>query len=719
MDSSSEPEAKRARLSDANTDAAAESAPAQPNLASDGENFATTDKNDAFLAPVINELSSANSIVSSEPSFSQQKASSDGPEEGGENISSLLNAPQSTGNQEQTKSSLGLAVGVSADKIVTNAYVPQPQSQIEAVDSGAPVGNTSNSIGATNVGSATSVLQSGSPSQTTTTTNAAANSEAASPEKPRTRRLVLMTEKTYTFMEFLLGLQEDPANEVQEVLLDDSENATAEGFDYVHLCVVLNDTCEELLERITKYVLADQGPLSQAKNIGLHFDFLRCKHWTEVSEQLRTAYVQTVDAAANKWDSKVTHCSFISKHSPVTDIFLDDEDIPPMTKDVNAELARWHNLRVLDYSRNSIRLVSGIKFPDTLRTLNLGGGYSLESLNGLKFPPQLEELVLSLNMILSTDYVVYPSTLKSLNLLENRIYFLDSVEFPALLEYLDVSQNRIDTLKNVVFPRKLSYLLILMNPIECIKGVRFPDTVDYLDASCLPNESMTGIKFPDHAKSLNLQSSMTNTRGLKLPAYVETLNMASNGVNSINPLKLPNSIQCLYLSDNNIKTLNKVAFPTSIRELYLGNNMITTLKNVQFPPTLEVLDMAMDPENDENEKFVTSLKDVYFPANLRVLRLGYHLIKTIEGVDFPYGLEELELQYNDLRVFRNVKFGPKLHTLDLSGNQDLVALDNVYFPESLRELRVPSLLLDNLPAVIVERANKQQLKINKSLPYTT
>ena len=146
--------------------------------------------------------------------------------------------------------------------------------------------------------------------------------------------------------------------------------------------------------------------------------------------------------------------------------------------------------------------------------------------------------------------------------------------------------------------------------------------------------------------------------------------------------------------------------------------MITTLKNVQFPPGLEVLDLEMDPYAEENEKYITTLKDVVLPPNLRILRLGYHLIKAIESMEFPYNLQELSLQYNDLRVFRNIRFGPKLRILDLSGNQDLLSVDSVVFPESLVEFRIPSLLLNNLPATVVERANKHELTLTKSMPYT-
>ena len=153
-----------------------------------------------------------------------------------------------------------------------------------------------------------------------------------------------------------------------------------------------------------------------------------------------------------------------------------------------------------------------------------------------------------------------------------------------------------------------------------------------------------------------------------------------------------------------------------MRELYLGDNLITTLKNVLFPPTVEVLDLENDPWSFENDKQITTLKDVVLPPNLKIFKLGYHGLKTIEAFEFPASLRYLSLAYNELRVIRNIKFGNHLKTLDLSGNPDLLSLDNVIIPESVTELRVSAPLIPNLPGYIVERANEGRLIIKKSAP---
>ncbi|RKP28524.1 L domain-like protein [Metschnikowia bicuspidata] len=485
----------------------------------------------------------------------------------------------------------------------------------------------------------------------------------------------------------------------------------------MHLCLYLDSASTTQLKNAVASLRSGIKSLHLCEKISFHILFSPNLKWSDAPKSMIESYYQFMDTLKELAGSKVYQCSIIHKFDSSTVYITEIDALVALGKDITEDISRWYHLRVLDYSHNFLRLLPGVKFLDSLEILNIGGGGSLETLAGFKMPSNLRVLDVSNNQLKSLDYVFSPS-LRRLDVLNNSIYSLDYVKLPQQLAVLDLSHNRIDNIKYVNFPRDLTHLSISFNPMESMKGARFPEKLEYLDISCIPNESMAGIKFPDSILCLNLQLSMTNTRGLKLPPFVQELNMACNELNSINPLKLPNSIQKLYLANNNIKTLSKVTFPTALKELYLGNNLITTLKNVLFPPTLEVLDMEMNPELEDNEKDISSLKDVIFPPNLRVLRLGYHSIKAIESIEFPFSLEELSLQYNDIRMFRNVRFGSKLRYLDLSGNQELMSVDNVLFPETLLEMKIPSTLLSNLPADIVKRANNRELILTKSLPYT-
>lgn len=516
---------------------------------------------------------------------------------------------------------------------------------------------------------------------------------------------------------YVTHLEDKPHFNVKTIRIEELSSYDLKVPFSMHILINADSGSTAELETVIPILLAGAPSFKSCENLSYHIVFPSTMKWSETPESWTNVYIQFMDALKQAAGSKVEQCSIIRKFDTSTIYITEIDALVALGKDMSDDISRWENLRILDYSYNCLRLLPGVKFPDSLEVLNIGGGESLETLAGFKMPPNLKVLDVSHNQLKSIDYV-FPPSLRRLNLQNNCIYSLDYIKLPQQLSALDLSQNRIDTIKYVNFPRELTFLSVAHNPIECMKGARFPEKIEYLDVSCIPNESMAGIKFPDSTLCLNLQLSMTNTRGLKLPPYVKELNMACNGVNSINPLKLPNTIEKLFLANNNIKTLSKVSFPTGLKELYLGNNLITSLKNVLFPPTLEVLDMEMNPDLEENEKDISSLKDVILPSNLRILRLGYHLIKAIESMDFPFYLEELSIQYNDLRMFRNVKFGPKLRFLDLSGNQELMNVDNVYFPETLLEMRIPSTLLSNLPADIVKRANNRELILTKSLPYT-
>lgn len=525
-------------------------------------------------------------------------------------------------------------------------------------------------------------------------------------------RVVLLAGKCTSthIIEHLHSLREDSIP-VTEVLVGQIGQFELGTYSHVSICIEYDETFQTAAKT---FRTALPRILANALDIALHIVF-GPGIWLKLLVLDRNEYLGLIRSVADVAAHKVSHFSMIGKYDASTVYITEKEALVRLGHEIQADIAPWTNLRTCDYGENCIRFFPGVKFPDSLHVLNVGGGSALETLAGFKMPPQLRTLDASRGSMASVDYIAFPSTLESLDLLENRIFFLNYVEFPPRLQSLLLSHNNIETLKTTVLPRTLVHFSVSHNPIECIKGARFPESVQSLDLSCIPNESMSGVKFPDSTRWLNLQQSMTNTRGLKLPPFLEELNLGGNGINSIPPLRLPNLIVKLHLGHNNIKSLNKVAFPPQLRELYLGNNMITTLKNVVFPSTLQVLDVNMDPDQ-ESERHITTLRDVVFPPLLRVLRLAHHLIRSLEAMDLPFHLEELSLAYNDLRVLRNVQFGPKLAVLDLSGNQDLGGLDGVFLPESLVEFRLPPLLLGNLPSAIIERANSRQVRLMKS-PY--
>ncbi|KAK6462317.1 hypothetical protein DFJ63DRAFT_319176 [Scheffersomyces coipomensis] len=540
---------------------------------------------------------------------------------------------------------------------------------------------------------------------------------------PKEHRLVLLydTPRYYHIIMQLKELREMPNSIVTVIELSDIDKVVTDEyiskikFDHLNICIEYNDEFERNLQRFIKFMEDNPKKFQEVGDIGYHIHFAPGRKWKDYQEVEVEQYKKFLEVLGGVAGDKISHCSIINKYDMDTVYLTEKNELAKLGQEIQEDISRWKNLKVLDYGESSIRFLPGVKLPDSLEVLNIGGGYALETLTGFKMPPKLRTLLAGQGSVHNIDNIQFPDSLERLELEDNKIYFLNYAEFPSTLKHLDISQNRIESLRGVVFPNRLTSLNIGFNPIDSIKGVKFPETLIHLEVSNIPNESMTGVKFPDSLQVLNLQTSMTSTRGLKLPPYVKTLILAGNGVNSINPLKLSNTIEVLYLNDNNIKTLNKVVFPSSLRELYLGDNLLTTLKNVNFPPSLEILDLDNDPDSEDHDKYITTLKDVIFPPNLKVLKLGYHAIKVVEGIELPTTLTTLSLSYNDLRVIRNVRFGNQLKLLDLSGNPELSSLDNLMIPDSLTELRISAEQVNNLPSYIVERANQKQLLIKKSI----
>lgn len=523
-----------------------------------------------------------------------------------------------------------------------------------------------------------------------------------------------------SFLEELKNTKEEYLYLYQFASLQDEVSLlhlTSLNFHTLNILIDYNQNFVPHMQLLTNFISQNSTYIKSFKEITYHIQFSGQKKWSDYLDNEKTQYYSFLSTLGAVASSQVMHCSIINKYSPDTMFLTEKDELIKLGKEINEDIQLWPNLKILDYSGNYIRLLPGVRLPDTLEILNIGGGFSLETLTSFKMPKNLKTLIAYNGSITSVDNISFPFTLKSLSLKNNKLYFINGIEYPIGLELLDVSNNRVESLKGVTFPPNLKRLLLSDNPIDCIKGVRFPDSIEYMDVSYIPNESMFGVKFPDLLQYLNLQKSMTNPRGLKLPMALKELNLADNSVNSINSLKLPNSIEILNLANNSIKTLNKVQFPLSLKELYLGNNLITTLKNVSFPPDLETLDIGMQANFEDNDKRITTLKDVIFPLNLKVLRLSYHAIKSLESIDFPSSLTVLTLSYNELKLIRNVHFGSNLKVLDLSGNQELFNIDRLFVPDSVKDLRIPSQLIPNLPPYIIKRANNKDIIITKSLPY--
>lgn len=555
----------------------------------------------------------------------------------------------------------------------------------------------------------------------------ASTSDATLIKTPKEKRLVILYDRP-RFYHMLLQLKDLKSSDKEDVrdvelarleaLASDPEISSL-SFHHLNLCIEYTTEFKSVLDKFTSFLSNNAERIQAVRTVSYHIHFsLKLKWPQDYKEDEKAAYEKFLAVLNTTCGSKVVQCSIVDKYNLGSVKSGDKAAWDKLKKEIEMDISLWKNLKILDYGGCRLNTYPDVFDLPSLELLNLGGAYSLTTLD-FYLPESLQTLLANLCAIGSIDDIEFPEKLKRLEVLENHIHFLDYARFPALLEHLNVSMNKIESLRGVKFPRKLVSLDISSNPIDSLKGVRFPESLENLDASDMPNESVAGIKFPESLKSLNLQGAMNSPRGLKLPQSLEHLVLTLTGVSNVNSLKLPRTLKVLYLNENPIKTLNKVVLPPNLRELYLGSTMITTLKNVIFPESLEVLDFDLDLDDaEENEKLISSLKDVVLPAGLKKLNLAYQSFKSVESFTFPDSLEFLGFGSNELRSIRDIKFGPNLKTLDLSGNHELTSIDQVKIPDSVTELRIPPELVNNLPAYIIERANKKLLVLKQSNAYS-
>ncbi|KAF0683118.1 Aste57867_24806 [Aphanomyces stellatus] len=215
------------------------------------------------------------------------------------------------------------------------------------------------------------------------------------------------------------------------------------------------------------------------------------------------------------------------------------------------------------------------------------------------------------------------------------------------------------------------------------KTAIFPNiTIDYLDQ--LPSQPVASYVFDKCGiKKLNInlsrtmtgdlinaqimeltRNSITSIDGIKFPSRLVSLNLSSNGIETIGTVDAGTLIH-LILSNNAIKSLEGATFPTSVQDLDLAGNHIRDLKDAKFPPGLQNLSL--------NSNLMTSLASA--PQNLQRLEASYMQLKNF---DLPYlsNLVVLSLINSNLtEIYAN--FPPTLRYLFLHGNDITAFYANV------------------------------------------
>jgi hypothetical protein len=130
----------------------------------------------------------------------------------------------------------------------------------------------------------------------------------------------------------------------------------------------------------------------------------------------------------------------------------------------------------------------------TLSLENMG----IQTLNGIKFPEDIQGIQINNNPINTLDSVSFPDKLQVLIIRDCKITSLENVKFPSQLGYLNIIDTPITTLKGVVFPNRLTSLYIAGNNITSFEGMQFPLSLAsfHLERNLINPDTITLLKRP-------------------------------------------------------------------------------------------------------------------------------------------------------------------------------------------------------------------------------
>ncbi|MBR3460024.1 MAG: GTP-binding protein, partial [Clostridia bacterium] len=127
---------------------------------------------------------------------------------------------------------------------------------------------------------------------------------------------------------------------------------------------------------------------------------------------------------------------------------------------------------------------------------------------------------------------------------------------------------------------------------------------------------------------------------VKLPEGLQSLNLYSTPISSLDRVKLPEGLQSLYLSYTQISSLDRVKLPEGLQSLKLSFTKISSLDNVKLPEGLQSLNLSFTK--------ISSLDNVKLPEGLQLLDLSSNQISSLDRVKLPSGLKTICLE--DLRL---------------------------------------------------------------------
>lgn len=301
---------------------------------------------------------------------------------------------------------------------------------------------------------------------------------------------------------------------------------------------------------------------------------------------------------------------------------------------------------------------SNLHLPAGLKKFKIGSYTAATSLEGLRFPDDMDTLDLSSSAVTFLDGRALPKGLQHLDLSGSRITSFDRAQAREALDAVDLTASANITIAHSPITElhagaeldlsecsNLRILNLSGNNLRSFQGIRMPESVRDLDISC--NSASLLDLIPRGLEVLRANGTPLTA----LPSNLEVieslleLHIASTRLNPqiLRSLELFENLEALDCSKNpGIQSLEKAHFPKSLKKLTANRCGITSLKHLQELEGLEVLSLSGNQ--------ITTVTETRLPDSVEVLDLSGNPITSVNGFPCPRSLQRLTLINTELET---------------------------------------------------------------------
>jgi Leucine-rich repeat (LRR) protein len=320
-------------------------------------------------------------------------------------------------------------------------------------------------------------------------------------------------------------------------------------------------------------------------------------------------------------------------------------------------------------------------------------GCDVESLEGLQYAINLEELSANCGSITDLSPIVALSSLKTLSLMDQEIEVLPDLSGLTSLKNLILDRNPLGSLA----PLGELHTLERLELDDC--GVSDASPIGRLTQLALlhmNNNPLDNIEFVSTMPNLQAlqldQCGITDIQPLAALGAVGVLSLRDNLIEDISPLRKVAQIQVLNLSNNRIREISALSGQLSLLMLYLEGNEISSVGALAYPRLLLRLDLS--------DNRIERAPALGFFRVMAILDLSSNLLRNISFLRGLRGLTTLDLSHNRIERIGILRTKLELDSVNLADNRIVNPSPALAWYLPIQSLRLQGNEISNLDAYV-------------------